>query len=279
MSVQYYIYRFIDVSGSYDYCGVAHEIVYDDSSFLPVPISHTAPTFSSDPSQSRVTVRMKDDLQVALNYISHPPPYKIELQIWEVLEAETIVGTNTLEATEVDPHWKGQIVRVAWKENFTEVEILCKTTQEIHFSRETNNESLHPLCRFHNGDGRCPVNIEDFKETVTVSAISDDVSEPTVTVTGIASPNTYKGGMIRTPDQDWRTIEKQVLGVLTISRAFPSTSLQIGDNVDIFFGDDLTLEVCSLVFGAATENGKAWGGWKWTPNRDYARFGIRSTTS
>lgn len=273
MSTQYFLYRFT-TTRDYDYCGVTHKIRWNGVRFQPVNIAHTAPTFSSDPSQCRTIVKLKDDIQVALDYISHPPPYKTELRIWEVLDVSE--SGNVLIANHVEPYWKGQIVRVAWRRNFTVAEILCKTLQEVHFSRETLNEGLNPLCRFVIGDGRCPVNIEDFKETVTVTNISEDISESTVTVSGITSPHTYKGGMMRTADFDWRTIEKQVGGVLTLSRAFPSTGLQVGDTVDIFFGDDLTFETCKLVFGTATDDGKAWGGWKWTPNQDFGRFGIRS---
>lgn len=277
MSDQFYIYRFEDSLQAYPYCGVAHAIVYEGETYASVSVSHSAPTFSSDPSQARITVRMRDDLSVAMNYISHPPPYATELRIWEVLATE--INGNQLLATEVDPHWKGQIVRVAWKDSFRAVEITCRTKQDIHFSRETNEESLNPLCRFHNGDGRCPVNIEDFKETAVVEAVSGDISEPTITVSGLAQTDDYyKAGMIRLTDTDMRTVDKAVTDsgdkVLTLSRAFPSTSVQVGDTVEVFAGDDLTHETCSVKFGSATENGAAWGGWKLTPNRDYQRYGI-----
>lgn len=278
MSDQFYIYRFADDLQAYPYCGVAHSILYEGETYAPVSISHSAPTFSSDPSQARVTVRMRDDLSVAMNYISHPPPYATELRIWEVLATE--VDGNELLAAEVDPHWKGQIVRVAWKDSFRAVEITCRTKQDIHFSRETNEESLNPLCRFHLGDGRCPVNIEDFKETAIVEAVSGDISEPTITVSGLAQTDEYyKAGMIRLADTDMRIVDKAVTEsgdkVLTIGRAFPSTSVQIGDAVEVFAGDDLTHETCSVKFGVATQNGAAWGAWKLTPNRDYQRYGIR----
>lgn len=279
MSDQFYIYQFQEGDGLHHaYSGVGHAISFDDEDYDPVSISHTAPTYSSDPSQARVTVRMRDDLTVAMNYISHPPPYATYLTIYEVLATE--IDGNRLIATEVDPHWKGQITRVAWKDSFRAVEITCRTRWDIHASRETNEESLNPLCRFHNGDGRCPVNIEDFKETAVVEAISGDVSEPTIAVSGLAQPDTYyKAGMIRIGDGDMRTVDLATTDgsnkTLTLSRAFPSTSVQIGDTVEVFAGDDLTFETCSTKFGAATNNGEAWGGWKLTPNRDYQRYGIR----
>jgi len=270
MSEQYYLYKFEDNAAAYTYCNVAHGLTYGGEAYAPTSISHTPPTFSSDPSQSRITVRLRDDLSVALAYISHPPPFSTTLRIWEVL------AVSGQAVTEVAAHWKGQIVRLAWKDSFRAVELTCRTKQDVQFSRETFTESLNPLCRFHIGDGRCPVNIEDFKETVTVSAKSDDVSEPTVTVVGLAQVDSYyAGGMLRTPDNDWRTVEKCVAGVLTLSRAFPSTTLQLGDTVDVFAGDDLTQETCSVKFSAATDSGAAWGGWKLTPNRDYQKDGIR----
>jgi hypothetical protein len=278
MSDQFYIYRFQDDLRSTLYSGVGHAISLNDEVYVPVSISHSQPTFSSDPSQARITVRMRDDLSVALNYISHPPPYATYLTIYEVLATE--ISGNSLIATEVDPHWRGQIVRIAWKDSFRAVEITCRTRQDIHFSRETNEESLNPLCRFHLGDGRCPVNIEDFKENATVEAVSADISEPTITVSGLSQlDDYYRAGMIRLADRDMRTVDLALTSggnkVLTLSRAFPSTSVQVGDSVDIFAGDDLTQETCSVKFAAATDSGAAWGGWKLTPNRDYARYGIR----
>lgn len=278
MSDQFYIYRFQDDLRSTLYSGVGHAISFNDETYASVSISHSSPTFSSDPSQARITVRMRDDLSVALNYISHPPPYATYLTIYEVLATE--IDGNVLVATEVDSHWRGQIVRIAWKDSFRAVEITCRTRQDIHFSRETNEESLNPLCRFHLGDGRCPVNIEDFKESATVEAISADISEPTITVSGLSQlDDYYRAGMIRLADRDMRTVDLALTSggnkVLTLSRAFPSTSVQVGDSVDIFAGDDLTQETCSVKFAAATDSGAAWGGWKLTPNRDYARYGIR----
>ena len=280
MSDQFYVYRFQEGDGNiHAYSGVAHAVELDGQTYTPsASISHSLPTTSSDPSQSRITVRLRDDLTVAMNYISHPPPFSTELKIYEVLAIE--VDGDTLIATHVDDHWRGKIVRVAWKDSFRAVEITCRTKQDIHFSRETNEESLNPLCRFHHGDGRCPVNIEDFKETVVVEAISGDVSEPTITVSGLVQSDVYyKAGMIRLSDNDMRTVDlATTVGPnksLTLSRAFPSTSVQIGDTVEVFAGDDLTFETCSVKFAAATDSGAAWGGWKLTPNRDYQRYGIR----
>jgi hypothetical protein len=63
--------------------------------------------------------------------------------------------------------------------------------------------------------------------------------------------------------------------VLTLSRAFPSTSVQVSSQVEVFAGDDLTIEICSTTFGAATNGGEAHGGWQFSPNRDFTRDGIR----
>jgi hypothetical protein len=271
---QFYLYKFTDRDRDYLFTGVGHAIIFDGAVYASVSISHSPPTFSSDPSQARVTVHLRDNLLVAMNYVSHPPPSKTELVIYEVLET-SVVG-NQLQVEQFEPHWSGQIVRIAWRDGFRAVEMSCRTAHEIHFSRETLTESLNPLCRFHIGDGRCPVNIEDFKETVQVTAISDDISEPTVTVTGLAQLDAfYAAGMIRTADDDWRTVDRCVAGVLTLSRAFPSTALQIGDDVDVFAGDELTFETCAVKFGVPTNSGEAWGGWKLTPNRDFQKDGIR----
>ena len=284
MSDQFYLYLFEDALRTYPFNNVAHHITLDDIDYTPVTISHSAPTFSSDPSQSRITVRMRDDLSVALNYISHPPPFSTQLTIYEVVETEP--SGNSLLVTRYEPHWRGQVVRIAWKDSFRAVEMTCRTKQDIHFSRESNEQGLDSLCRFHLGDGAhrqdgsgCPVNIENFKETAIVVDVDADISEPTMEVSGLAQANSYYvPGMVRVGDGDMRQIEACVTAgankLLTLSRAFPSTSVQIGDSIDVFAGDDLTQETCSVKFGSETDSGAAWGGWKLTPNRDFQRDGL-----
>lgn len=279
MNQHFYIYDFEDSQQRYAYSSVAHDAIYAGITYNALSsIRHSEPTFSSDPSKARITVSLRDDLSVALNYISHPPPFKTSLTIWEVLEV-TVSG-NQLLVTQVEPHWSGRIVRVSWRDNFRSAEITCRTQQDIHFSRESNTQGLDPLCRFHLGDGRCPVNIENFKETATVTDIDFTTSEPTIEVSGLVQTNDYYvPGMIRLGDGDMRQVEAcETSGgdkLLTLSRAFPSTSVQIGDSVEVFAGDDLTQETCTVIFGTETDDGAAWGGWKLTPNRDYQRNGIR----
>ena len=130
MNDQFYLYLFQDSSRDYAFSGVAHTVVSDDIEYLPVSsVSHSAPTFSSDPSQARTTVRLRDNLDVAINYVSHPPPSETSLRIFEVLATE--ISGNQLIATEVKPHWSGKIVRVAWRDSFRAVEISCKDRKSV----------------------------------------------------------------------------------------------------------------------------------------------------
>lgn len=273
---QYFLYHFSTPDREYHHTNVAHDITYGGATYTPLPIEHTRPTFSSDFSEARIVVTIRQDFAVALNYISHPPPYETRLRIYEVVQ-HTEVG-NTLQADVVEPYWKGKFVRTRWRNSFRQVEIHCKTLADVYFDKETNNESLHPLCRFFPGgaDGRCPVNWEDFKETVTVTTISTDTVEPQIEVTGITNPvGWYTAGIMRAPDGDLRTINlHEADGVLTLSAHFPASTLQVGDTVDIIAGDDLTFETCSVKFGGQTEAGAAHGGWPNTPNRDPQRVGV-----
>jgi hypothetical protein len=278
MDTQYFLYRFETPERDYRHCNVAHPIVYDGETYAPLPIQHSPPTFSSDFSEARITVTVRQDFSVALNHISHPPPYETRLRIYEVLEAIPDNPTNSYEVSRVEPYWKGKIIRPRWRASFSRVEITCKTLADVYFDKESNNESLHPLCRFFPGgaDGRCPVNWENYKETVTVTVIGTETVEPQVTVSGIGQlTGWYTAGIIRTADGDMRTINlHESGGVLTLSAHFPASTLQVGDTVDLIAGDDLTFETCTVKFGAETSNGRDWGGWKWTPNRDPQKSGV-----
>lgn len=277
MAENWWLYAFSAGGQDFLHTNVAHPLVWNDATYNPTPVSHTRPVFSSDPTQARITVTLKDNFQAAINYISMPPPFETRLRIYEVREASLTIGTNTYQVDEAEAHWKGRVIRVRWLDRFSKVALQCRTLADSYFNRETNLESSHPLCRFFTGDGRCPVDLENFKETVTVDVISTDTVEPTIEVTGITQPDGwYTGGTIKAPDGDWRTIVEHVGSVLTLSRHFPASTLQAGDSVSIYAGDDLTFETCSVKFGADTNQGEAFGGWKWTPSRDYERFGIRT---
>jgi hypothetical protein len=278
MDSQFFLYKFTTPSRDFRFTNVAHVLEYEEEEYDPIPISHSPPTFSSDFSEARITVSLKQDQSVALDYISRPPPYETRLRIWEVLRASQIVGTNTYLVDAAEPYWKGKIIRPSWRDSFRRVEITCKTLADVYFDKESNNESLHPLCRFFPGgaDGRCPVNWENYKETVTVTDIGTETVEPQITVSGIGQlTGWYTAGIIRTADGDMRTINlHESGGVLTLSAHFPASTLQVGDTVDLIAGDDLTFETCTVKFGAETSNGRDWGGWKWTPNRDPQKSGV-----
>jgi hypothetical protein len=282
MDTQYFLYRFETPERDYRHCNVAHPIVYDGETYAPLPIQHSPPTFSSDFSEARITVTVRQDFSVALNHISHPPPYETRLRIYEVLEAIPDNPTNSYEVSRVEPYWKGKIIRPRWRASFSRVEITCKTLADVYFDKESNNESLHPLCRYMGpNDPRCPVNWENYKETGVVEEIGTDTVEPIVTVSGLTRPvPLYKAGMVRAPDGDLRVInldeESETDGWrdLTLGSHFPASTLQVGDQLDVFLGDDLTFETCVVLYGGDTENGAAHGGWQHTPSRDPQRVGV-----
>lgn len=280
--VQYFLYSFETPDRAYRHTNVAHAVVYGGSTYTPLPIEHTRPTFSSDFSEARVTVTIRQDFSVAINYISHPPPFETRLYIYEITEAIPDNLTNTYTVSNVEPYWKGKIIRPRWRENFTRVEIHCKTLADVYFDKESNNESLSPLCRFLGpNDDRCPVTWEDFKEIAFVEEISVDTVEPIIKVSGLTfQPQFFKAGMVRAPDGDLRVVNAAALSAtpgwydLTLGSHFPASTLQVGEQVDVFLGDDLTFETCSVTYGSQTEQGAAQGGWQHTATRDPQKQGV-----
>ncbi len=257
-----FLYRMDTDAGVFTYSGIgskealvdATAQTYDSEKYYPHLISHTQPTFSSDPTEADIDITVSEDNPVARMYLSHPPPYTCKVRIYEY----------DRNAASAEAHWAGTLLRV----NFDlrgKVTLRCRVGHL--FERETLSDSLAALSRYSIYDPRSGVDYEALKIVVTVTALND--WKDVITVTGVTNPPTwFKGGMMKAPDGDLRTIILQSGNdaappcQLTLNGAFPSTTLVVGSVVEIYPGDDLLHSTWDTKFSAGAKH----GGWAWMPN-------------
>lgn len=257
-----FLYRF-EGATVYRYTDQAAAQVYGGETYEASTASHTAPTWSSSTPDAEIDVTFKEDNALANLYLIHPPPYKVKLRVYEYDRA-----TGAASA-----HWTGYVVRPSWDLVASKVSLRCKTPGFM-LDRESVSDPLSASSRYSVFDSRSGVEVEDFKLTVTVTALND--LRDVLTVTGITEiDGWFTSGVIRAPDGDERTILKHVTEgadrKLYLASAFPSLSLDAGDVASIYAGDDLLWTTWVNKYDA----GQDFGGWPFTPNHDPVKSGIR----
>lgn len=243
-----YLYRFTNGDQSFLYTNVGAEYDLDDETFVPEKISHTRPKITDDISKASVTISVPFDNPVVVLHSLSALPNPTEVLIYKFYEG----------VTEVEVYWRGQVIRPNLDDSNATLE--CNTKLDS-LDIEGLSETPGILCAYRLGDGRCTVDLENHRLSVTVIDVGiSDEGVAFVEVTGIADPDDrYERGTIEI-NGDWRSIISQVGGRLVLDHAFPADVLNIDDTPDIFPGCDRAVATCIGKFGDETAEGDAFGG-------------------
>lgn len=261
-----FLYRVEAGSQVYLYTNVSEEQVYGGETYHYIAVEHDAPTFSAEPQDAEIDVRINEVNAVADLFVLNPPPYSVVLRI---LEFDRVLETAT-------DYYKGWIVRSSFDLFKSTVSFHLKTLWHF-FERESFVDSLSALSRYSIFDPRSGVDITPLRVGITVTGFND--LRDLLTVTGITElDGWFSGGIIVAPNGDSRTILlHETVGAdkqLTLSGAFDQFTLDTGFTADIYPGDDLTYDMWANKFDSVTSNGEAHGGWPYMPNTDPARRGV-----
>lgn len=261
-----FLYRFAAGSQAHLFTNVAENQTYNSEQYDAIQIEHTRPTFSSEPQQSEIDVKVTESNAVADLFVNGPPSYPIILTILEY----------DRETDTADHYYKGWVIRPSFTLDESVMSFHIKTLWHF-FERESFTDSLAALSRYSVYDPRSGVDIEAFRVGVTVTALNSE--RDILTVTGITEiDGWFSGGMIVAPDRDMRTILKHVTEgadkKLYLNGAFPQFTLAAGFTADIYPGDDLLYSTWANKFDSVTNNGEAFGGWPYMPNVDPAVRGV-----
>lgn len=239
-----YLYKLINGETAKFYTNVGSAQEFDGDTYLPIVISHTAPDITQDITQANVRITVPFDNPFVELHGPFPPPNDTLVTIFKFY----------LDVTDPEEHWTGVVRRVGHQGAQATLE--CATTLDL-LQAEGNPENHGNLCNYFLGDGRCPVQMINWRVPVTATVISGN----TVTVTGITEiDGWFQGGTFQAPDGDWRHITAHVGDVLTLNSPFTSTSLAVDDGADIYAGCDRAFSTCINKFGDETGDGAAFGG-------------------
>lgn len=258
-----FLYKFIAGSSPFRYVKVSHEQEFNDESYTPIEITHTAPTFSNEPQDAEIDVTIKESTELA-ELLLTPPPYPIILDIYEVA------------GEQVNPYYRGWVVRCQFNLTQSIIQLHLKTLWHF-YERESLTDSLSSLSRFSIYDERSGADTSTLGVAITVTEFNDE--RDMLTVTGLTQIDDYfKGGYVEAPNLDKRTILADLTESgerhLYLNGGFPRFTLDVGFPATAYPGDDLTYDTWANKFSAITNNGSNWGGWQYTPNVDPAVRGV-----
>lgn len=258
-----FLYHITAGSATYRFIHIDRALTHNLESYDPVQITHSVPTWSDEPQDAEIDVRVKDSIDLS-EVLLTPPPYPIIVRIYEWL------GDSATD------YYLGWVVRCRYKLTEPLIELHLKTLWHF-FERESLTDSLSALSRYSIYDPRAGADISSLTQAVTAGTFNDQ--RDVLTVTGATQPVPYfRGGFIEAPNLDKRTVvEDELVGLdrqITLSGGFARSTLDTGFPATLYPGDDLLYSTWANKFSAQTNNGESWGGWEFTPTVDPMKRGV-----
>lgn len=272
-----YLVKFTTSADEYHYSSGDLPLAFGGDTYTPVPMESGSIDVTGKVEQAGVSFRMSindidgNPIEIPRINIIYPYPSSIGLAIYKVSISDVggVVDNSYL--------WNGVVksIRLEGNEAVIEGETLISAMRKRGLT-----DRFQSLCNFYlyvEMGGRCPVLMANHERTATVT----DIDENTITVSGVSSfaDDWFKAGFAKTSNGDTRDIlgNIQSTGVITLTAAFPSTTLGIGDTILLYDGCDHTYATCkSVKFSAETDNGEAFGGFPFSPDKNpHSQTGIQ----
>ncbi len=261
--------------GSYYYTSADVPINFGGNNYVPVPITSPTVEATGDVNQSNINFTMAitdlDGQHIALPRlnIAFPYPSRIGLSIYRYHHITADYATI----------WTGLVKQITLVDN--EATIECETLLTA-MRRLGLADKFQTLCNFFlysEFGGRCPVVLEDHARSGTVS-VSPVGNTLVISGIGIYGDNWFAGGFIEAANGDTRDIlaSEQASGIITITGAFPSSTVQSGSAVTLYDGCNHTTDNVngcrSPRFAVETNDGEAYGGYPFGPDKNVFISGL-----
>lgn len=269
------LFLFTTKDGSHFHTSGDISVTFGGDTYSPVPVDSPTLEATGDVNQSNISFTMAlsdlDGNQIAIPRlnIAFPYPSRIGLTIYRY---HHVTGTYT-------PAWTGLVKQITPAGH--EAEIECETLLTA-MKRMGLADKFQTLCNFFlysEFGGRCPVVLANHARPGTVA---EPPTGNALKISGISAfgDNQFAGGFIEAANGDTRDIlaSEQATGLITITGAFPSSTVQSGSSVTLYDGcnhtNDTTHGCRAPRFTVETNDGEAYGGFPHGPDKNVFSSGL-----
>lgn len=212
-----------------------------NGTYVPEAISTSEPEHSRESKSTRLQITLPRANAIAQKFRFYPPETRVRVQVFRKHVADT----------EIITWWRGTVREADFKGG--EARLDCTPTLG-----QMDGLGLWAKwgvqCNLQPYSARCGVNIADFTQSLTVTAING----ATITVSAHGQADGwFRAGKVIRADGARRHIREQVGNVLTLILDFEE--LTVGETVSVVAGDDLLHETCRTKFFADGDSGNPDG--------------------
>ncbi len=246
------LFKFTLGATIYRYTSAEDEINFAAQTWLPRPITRSAPSQSLDDRTHQLEITLPTEDEVASKFIGIVPGQLMECEITRFHRGDG--------ASEAFILWQGRITGATYKKQGAQCSLRGLTT-EAAFDRSIPRYKYQGLCNHILYDTRCAVVKSSFQYTGTVGAVTNNVVE-VVGLFASKGAGWALGGYVSNNDVDYRLVTAQSGDNLTLILPFEANVA--GTSVNVFAGCDHTLEGthgCEPKFS----NEINYGGFHWVP--------------
>lgn len=265
--VELYTFSSDSFDQPYTYTSYDEDISYNGRTYVSIPIRRSQPELSQEYEAQTLTIDVHRDNPLAKLWSAATPPRIVWVAI-ERYHSNDSAGDTIV-------FWQGRVRGVVWRGNTATIECYPLNTA---FDKNGLKLWYGAPCQHMLYDtNTCKVPATSFRSEATVTQISGfNITSPQFGLLPNGDPvpsGWWVGGFVSAPDGSLRFItDHSGTGstVVTLAVPFDSTSVAVGDTVEIFAGCDRKYTTCKNKFGNLTN----FGGWPFVPAKNPFQYPI-----
>ena len=249
-------------SDTFYYTSSAEPYVLNGNTYLPIPISRSAPTITIKETSGSITVNFPFNNPFVARYLGGVPPSPDKISIHQVHLSDPFA--------EVVPFWSGTVASV--KFSGTEAKISMSGVMN-RLGAQIPAQTYSWMCDHNLFGSQCLVSESKYTYVFDIVAVSDDGVEITLVDTGQASEELasdisyFNGGTFLTGTDGSQRMGVQFtevpksLNTYTLVLLVPGSGLKVGMKVTFTAGCDKAVGTCLTRFN----NVHNYGGFPFVP--------------
>ncbi|MDH0145134.1 phage BR0599 family protein [Stutzerimonas stutzeri] len=237
------LYLFEHGDDQYAYTSGSKKVMHTDGIiYIPLAIERGKLQRTQEDAKNRLSITLPGDSPIPMLFRNKQPSQHVSLRIFRfhryTKEQLKWTGSERGVGNEYICAFSGEVIQTTWNNSLATLD--CAPISALQ-RRQTLRFGYQSQCNHHLFDENCGLKIQDWQQTVTVTAINESGFK--LEVSGKTSlDDYYRGGLISKNDDDFRDVVS-VVGT-TVELIAPFDGLKVGETLQITKGCDRSAASC-----------------------------------